>query len=206
MNLNAGRWCAADDRDLVSDERLSTAVTIVENFNPNENAQRQSQQTVLDFAARHQDALQRSCVAGHFTGSSWVVNHSGTQGLVLLHSKVDRWLQLGGHADGNGCLGSVALREATEETGIAGLEIWSDPIDIDVHLFVNRSASEPSHLHLDVRYLVKAPPEAIVRGNEESQALKWVKEEELTDSELSLDESTQRLARCGFALADQVLG
>lgn len=101
----------------------------------------------------------------------------------------------------------AALRMVTTENIVhAGLEIWSDPIDIDVHLFVNRSASEPSHLHLDVRYLVKAPPEAIVRGNEESQALKWVKEEELTDSELSLDESTQRLARCGFALADQVLG
>ena len=205
MTHDAAHWCSAKDQTVAPDDRLAVAVATVEHFVPKDDIQRRAQETVLDFAAKHQDALHRSCLDGHFTGSSWVVDHSGSSGLVLLHTKVDRWLQPGGHADGNGCLGSVALREAAEETGIADLEIWTDPIDIDVHLFVNRSASEPSHLHLDIRYLVKAPREAVVRGNEESQALRWIKKTELTDSELSLDESTQRLAHCGFALAEQVL-
>tara|TARA_Y100001949_G_scaffold176646_1_gene191181 strand:- start:452 stop:1027 length:576 start_codon:yes stop_codon:yes gene_type:complete len=190
---------------MAPDHHLSAAVATVENFVPTDDAQRRARQSVLDFAATYQDALHRSCLAGHFTGSSWVVNHSGSLGLVLLHTKVDRWLQPGGHADGNGCLGSVALREATEETGIADLEIWSDPIDIDVHLFENRAESEPSHLHLDIRYLVRAPRDAVVRGNEESQALRWITEADLVDAKLSLDESTQRLARCGFMLAERVL-
>lgn len=205
MSLDARRWCSAEDREMAPDDRLSTAIKIVENFTPKEDAQRRAQEIVLDFAAEHQDALYRSCLAGHFTGSSWVVDHGGTYGLVLLHSKVNRWLQPGGHADGDACLASVALREATEETGIAGLEIWNEPIDIDVHLFINRSSSEPSHLHLDIRYLVKAPREATVRGNSESKELRWIKEADLRDGELSLDESTQRLAEHGFRLAEQVL-
>ena len=127
----------------------------------------QARQTILNFAAEHPDALHRSCLEGHFTGSSWVVDHHATRGLILLHSKVNRWLQPGGHADGDGFLQMVALREATEETGIVGLEVWSDPIDIDVHLIERRSAAEPAHLHLDVRYLVKAPKGAVFRGNHE---------------------------------------
>ena len=63
---------------MAPDDRLSTAIKIVENFTPKEDAQRRAQQIVLDFAAEHQDALYRSCLAGHFTGSSWVVDHGGT--------------------------------------------------------------------------------------------------------------------------------
>nr|ADI18059.1 NTP pyrophosphohydrolases including oxidative damage repair enzymes [uncultured actinobacterium HF0200_20K23] len=99
----------------------------------------------------------------------------------------------------------VALREATEETGIVGLEVWSDPIDIDVHLIERRSAAEPAHLHLDVRYLVKAPKGAVFRGNHESVALRWVGGHDLEDSTLSLDDSTKRVARYGFALAERLL-
>ena len=116
-----------------------------------------------------------------------------------------QWLQPGGHADGDGFLQMVALREATEETGIVGLEVWSDPIDIDVHLIEKRSAAEPAHLHLDVRYLVKAPKGAVFRGNHESVALRWVGGDDLEDSTLSLDDSTKRVARYGFALAERLL-
>jgi 8-oxo-dGTP pyrophosphatase MutT (NUDIX family) len=156
---------------------------------------------LIGFAARHPDALHRSCAAGHLTASAWVVNHDATQGLVLLHRKIGRWLQPGGHADGEGSLPGVALREATEETGIDGLEVWSQPVDIDVHLFVNRRHPEPNHLHFDVRFLVRAPRHAVTRGNHESEELKWIRCDELTEPELRLDASTRRLARYGFGLA-----
>lgn len=155
--------------------------------------------------AEHPDALHRSCLEGHFTGSSWVVDHEATRGLILLHSKVNRWLQPGGHADGDGFLEMVALREATEETGIVGLEVWSDPIDIDVHVIEKHSDSEPAHLHLDVRYLVKAPKGAVFHGNHESEALRWVGGHDLEDPTLSLDDSTKRVARYGFTLAERLL-
>ena len=145
------------------------------------------------------------CIAlasrGHLTASAWVVNHEATHGLVLLHAKIGRWLQPGGHADGEASLAFVALREATEETGIEGLEVWSDPIDIDVHLFVNRTRTEPDHLHFDVRFLIRAPTGAVAHRNHESEALRWIAESQLVDPELRLDASTRRLARYGFDLA-----
>jgi len=199
------RWREAEDSILPADDQLSEALSIVRNFVPAEDIQAEAQQQVLEFAAQHPDVLYRSCLEGHFTGSSWVVDHGASSGLILLHSKVNRWLQPGGHADGDGFLQMVALREATEETGINGLKVWDEPIDIDVHVIEKRSLSEPAHLHLDVRYLVKAPMGAFFRGNHESKALRWIRQEDLEDSALSLDESTKRLARRGFTLAERLL-
>ncbi len=116
------------------------------------------------------------------------------------HSKVRRWLQPGGHADGDANLAAVALREAIEETGIDDLVVWTRPVDIDIHLFVNRSGSEPDHLHLDLRFVVQAAAGATPVGNHESAALRWITEHELDDPELALDASTKRVARHGFDL------
>ena len=81
--------------------------------------------------------------------------------LLLFHAKVQRWLQPGGHADGDGNLAHVALREAEEETGIVGLRVVTPAIDLDVHMFHNAAGTEPDHLHLDVRHLVLAPAGAV---------------------------------------------
>lgn len=180
---------------------LAAATALVKTFVPRDRIQAVHRRRLIGFASRHPDALHRSCAPGHLTASAWVVNHDATQGLVLLHRKIGRWLQPGGHADGDGSLTGVALREATEETGIDGLEIWTEPVDIDVHLFVNRRHPEPDHLHFDVRFLVRAPRRAVMRGNHESEELRWIGHDELTEPELGLDASTRRLARYGFDLA-----
>lgn len=185
--------------------RLAEAVEAVERFAPRDRIQAQHRRRLLAFAARHPDALHRSCLAGHLTASAWVVNHDATRGLVLLHAKIGRWLQPGGHADGESSLWAVALREATEETGIENLQVWTDPIDVDVHLFVNRREAEPSHLHFDVRFVVRTPPGASPRGNHESEALRWITPDQLTDEELGLDASTRRLAHYGFGAARAVI-
>ncbi len=183
---------------------LAAATASVWAFAPRDRIQAVHRRRLLGFAARHPDALHRSCEAGHLTASAWVVNHDATQGLVLLHRKIGRWLQPGGHADGEGCLAAVALREATEETGIDGLQVWTAPVDIDVHLFVNRRRTEPDHLHFDVRFLVCAPRNAAPSGNHESEELTWVARDQLDEPELGLDASTRRLARYGFDLARTV--
>ncbi|WP_419945372.1 NUDIX hydrolase [Candidatus Poriferisodalis sp.] len=203
------RWQAAaavEPRPVPSDEPsgLAEAVETVKRFTPRDRIQAQHRRRLLAFAARHPDALHRSCETGHLTASAWVVNHDATRGLVLLHAKIGRWLQPGGHADGEPTLWGVALREATEEIGIGGLEVWTEPIDVDVHLFVNRRDREPSHLHFDVRYVVRSPPGASPLGNHESDALRWISSDQLTDADLGLDASTRRLARYGFSVARAV--
>jgi 8-oxo-dGTP pyrophosphatase MutT (NUDIX family) len=191
-------WAALDA--LASTDDLGLARVWVEGFEPVEPIQAEHRATVLDFIDEHPDALHRSCLTGHLTGSAWVVDASGTRGLIMHHAKVQRWLQPGGHADGDANLAAVALREATEETGIDDLVVWTRPVDIDIHLFVNRSGAEPDHLHLDLRFVVQASAGATPVGNHESAALRWITENELDDPELALDASTKRVARHGFDL------
>lgn len=150
---------------------------------------------MLAFVDEHPDALHRSCVEGHLTGSAMVVDPGTLRFLFMLHAKVGRWLQPGGHADGDAALPGVALREATEETGIEGLRVAAPAVDLDVHRF--EAAGEVPHLHFDVRYLVVAPPGAVAEGNHESRGLRWAGVDDL--AALDLDPGTHRLARNALA-------
>lgn len=151
---------------------------------------------MLAFVDRHPDALLRSCAEGHLTGSALIVDPSTRHVLLLFHTKVQRWLQPGGHADGDGELAHVALREAEEETAIAGLSVVTPAIDLDVHVFHNAAATEPDHLHLDVRHLVLAPSGASPTSNHESEAMAWVAVEDL--GRYDLDEGTRRMAEAAL--------
>lgn len=126
-----------------------------------------------DFVSAHPDCFDRTCVPGHVTGSAWLVSADRSQVLLTHHRKLGRWLQLGGHADGDPDTARVALREASEESGIADLILGdSRPLDLDAHEIPAR-AGEPAHVHYDVRYLVVAPPAAVATRSDESLALRW---------------------------------
>ena len=154
---------------------------------------------VLGLLDEHGASLaDRTTAPGHLTGSAVVVDAAGERVLVLLHTKLQRWLQPGGHADGDHELAGVALREAAEETGIEGLEVVLPAVDLDVHE-VDHGDALGTHLHLDLRFLVLAPPDAVVVGNHESQGLRWVTIDEL--EELADEEGLVRLARTGLAAA-----
>ena len=159
--------------------------------------QRDTRDRMLAFVDAHPDALDRTCVEGHLTGSALLVDHDRSHVMMLFHRKAQRWLQPGGHADGDANLAAVARREAEEETGIGGLAVMVPPIDLDIHR-VAFPGEEP-HLHLDVRFLVIAPEGAEPSGNHESEALRWVSMADL-DS-LEVDPGTRRMARRGLALA-----
>jgi 8-oxo-dGTP pyrophosphatase MutT (NUDIX family) len=154
---------------------------------------------LLELIGAHRDAADRSCRPGHLTGSALVVDAVGERTLLMLHRKLGRWFQPGGHADGNTNLAAVALEEATEETGISGLAVAVPAFDVDVHR-VDPPAEDP-HLHFDLRHLVVAPPEATEQANEESLALRWVTEGELDELDPTVDPSTRRLVVRGLALA-----
>jgi 8-oxo-dGTP pyrophosphatase MutT (NUDIX family) len=170
---------------------------VIADFVPQEAAQERAQRHMLAFLDSHPDALHRTCLAGHLTGSALVVNAQGDKALFMLHTKLRRWLQPGGHADGDPDLAAVALKEASEETGITGLSVDPRPIDLDVHEVL--TPKDAAHLHLDVRYLVRAPKGAVEQGNEESQALAW--HDFAGVRALGTDDSTLRLTRLGLAAA-----
>jgi 8-oxo-dGTP pyrophosphatase MutT (NUDIX family) len=148
---------------------------------------------VIRFVAAHPDHLLRSCVPGHLTGSAWIVSPDRTRTLLTHHHKLDKWLQLGGHADGDGDLLAVALREAREESGLTRLRAVSAEIfDFDRHLIPARKG-DPEHFHYDLRFMIEADPaEPLVISNE-SKDLAWVEVGRVTA--LNPEESMARMVR-----------
>ncbi len=126
------------------------------------------------FLREHpQDAHLRSQKAGHLTGSGFVLDASRTRVLLLHHARLGRWLQPGGHGEGETDPRAIALREIEEETGLVALTPLTDGIfDVDVHAIPARP-EEPGHLHLDLRYAFVAPPGAAPRLSHESRELRW---------------------------------
>lgn len=176
---------------LAPQRHIADARSLVSNYHPTSAEQATVQAEILAFVDAHPDALWRSCETGHLTGSALVLDARGKRMLLLAHKKLARWLQPGGHADGDANLARVAWREATEETGIAHLKVYPQPVDLDIHWV--ETAKEPGHNHLDVRFLVVAPPDAVAVGNHESHGLAWVDLDDVSKPKWALDEGTLRL-------------
>jgi 8-oxo-dGTP pyrophosphatase MutT (NUDIX family) len=121
---------------------------------------------------RGSEAFGRSGGDGHFTGSAWLVSRDGASVLLTHHRKLGRWLQLGGHADGDTDIARVALREAEEESGLSGLRLEPAILDLDCHRIPARGA-EPEHFHYDVRFVVRATCAGRFVVGDESHALAW---------------------------------
>ena len=120
------------------------------------------------------DAFHRTHLPGHITGSTWIVNSNKTKALLVHHAKLNRWLQPGGHADGDENVLRVALREAEEETGITRLTVLTDQIfDLDIHKIPTRK-DFPEHLHFDIRFLIQANEADQIVVSEESHDVKWI--------------------------------
>jgi 8-oxo-dGTP pyrophosphatase MutT (NUDIX family) len=145
------------------------------------------------FLASDAAVFERSHACGHFTGSAWLVDADGRRALLMHHRKLDRWLQPGGHADGDADLARVALREAQEETGVAGLRVEGGIFDLDRHRIPARGA-EPEHWHYDVRYVVRATAGEAFTANAESLGLAWRPVREIA-ADAQADESLRRMAR-----------
>lgn len=151
--------------------------------------------TVADFAellGDGEDPFLRERLAGHFTGAAWLVSADGRRILLTHHRKLDRWLQLGGHADGDRDLRRVALKEAEEESGLSGLSIDAGIFDLDKH-WIPEHKGVPGHWHYDVRYVVRAGDDETFAVSDESHALAWREIASIVD-DAELDESLRRMA------------
>jgi 8-oxo-dGTP pyrophosphatase MutT (NUDIX family) len=168
------------DPALAPRAELAHAVARIAAYVPADDARAAEQAAERDrtlaFCAAHSDALHRTCLAGHLTASAIVLDAAGERGLFTLHRKLGKWLQLGGHCDGDANLPAVALREATEESGLAGLAVDPTVIRVDVH-GIPAHAGVPAHLHLDTSFVVRAPTNAAdarTSVSDESRALAWL--------------------------------
>jgi len=121
----------------------------------------------------HPDCFQRTRHSGHITGSSWIINKNRDKALLLHHAKLNKWLQPGGHADGDENVLQVALREAKEETGLISIQPVNNAIfDLDIHKIPARG-TQPEHDHYDIRYLFLADEHESLRKNQESKDMQW---------------------------------
>jgi 8-oxo-dGTP pyrophosphatase MutT (NUDIX family) len=147
----------------------------------------------IRFVEAHADCFLRSCPSGHLTGSAWVVDPARTKVVLTHHRKLDRWLQLGGHADGDPDLLAVALREAQEEAGLTKLRpLAVAPFDVDRHRIPARG-EVPEHWHYDLRFLIEADPAEPLVVSDESHAVAWVALDEVARRNPS--ESMARMVR-----------
>ena len=127
----------------------------------------------ITFVEEHPNCFERSLLVGHITGSAWIVSPDRQQVLLIHHRKLDRWLQPGGHADGDPDVSAVALREAQEETGLTTLTLVSPAVfDVDIHPIPARN-EVPAHLHYDMRFLLHADPNELLGKSEEIVNIQW---------------------------------
>jgi len=130
---------------------------------------------MLKFLDEETGYFLRNSYNGHFTGSAWIISPDKSDIFMTHHKKLGKWIQLGGHADGESDLLKVALREATEESGIQQFKVLSKKIfDLDIHE-IPQINSELRHLHYDVRFLIEADPtgEAVIISDE-SHDVTWI--------------------------------
>lgn len=140
---------------------------------------------IVQLVEGRADCFERTCRPGHITGAAWVVSADQRQVALVHHRKLDRWLQPGGHADGDGDVVNVAWREATEELGLAHLTVVETggtlvPLDVDVHDIPARydaqgNLVEDAHQHYDIRFLFIAGDQSL-EVSDESHDVQWFDE------------------------------
>jgi 8-oxo-dGTP pyrophosphatase MutT (NUDIX family) len=151
----------------------------------------------------HVDCFERTCRPGHVTGAAWILSPDRRRCLLTHHRKLDRWLQLGGHADGQWLVEEVALREAREESGLQDFEFLPIhgsllPLDVDVHQIPPRydgagNLIDDAHEHHDIRFLLVARSEDGVCTSDESHDVAWFTPDEVL--ERTDEESIHRMLR-----------
>ncbi|MBI3772447.1 MAG: NUDIX hydrolase [Gammaproteobacteria bacterium] len=141
---------------------------------PFDTTEEQMLDRIMQFVNAQPDCFERHLNVGHITGSAWIIDRERSHALLTHHRKLDRWLQLGGHSDGDPDTLAVSLREGREESGLESICPVSDAIfDVDVHLIPARK-SEPDHFHYDVRFLLEADRKLPLVISSESNDLAWV--------------------------------
>ncbi len=141
-----------------------------------------------------ENCYERTLLSGHMTGSAWIVDRNGSEALLVHHKKLNRWLQPGGHADGEENIIDVARKEAEEETGFMSLKLHSPEIfDIDIHVIPARK-NEVAHFHHDIRFMFVADNKEDFAVSEESNEVSWIPRTNIQDY-VGNNDSIHRMVR-----------
>jgi 8-oxo-dGTP pyrophosphatase MutT (NUDIX family) len=161
-------------------------------------SQETARRRYVDHLETRPDGLSRSCFPEHVTASTLVLSADGERVLLTLHAKARAWFQMGGHCeDGDTTLAGAALREATEESGVVGLRLDAQPVQLNAHPVPFCDPRGTVH-HLDVRFLAVAPEDAVHAVSEESLDVRWWPWQDLPTQDADMHELV-RLARCRWA-------
>jgi 8-oxo-dGTP pyrophosphatase MutT (NUDIX family) len=148
---------------------------------------------MLDFFKNTKKPFNRETKEGHFTASAFLLNSTKTKFLLMHHVKLNKWLQLGGHADGEKNLLEVAIKEAKEESGISNIISVNENIfDIDIHI-IPLNNSEIEHKHYDVRFLLKTINNDVFIKNSESKELAWIDVNSYNNLNIEIEYSIKRM-------------
>lgn len=168
-------------------------LSLLSNYEPFDTHEQTMTEATKVFVSANSDCFERTLLEGHVTASAWIVSPDRSRVLLLHHAKLDRWLQPGGHCDGDADVHAVALREVLEETGVSKITSKDDSIfDVDIHTIPTRR-TEPEHLHYDIRFLFEANPDDAIQRNEESKAVRWIALNEI--EQYTNEESVLRMVR-----------
>ena len=153
---------------------MQNTVQLLTDYRPLTLQEQEYRARMIAFLTEHgDDAFKRELLIGHMTASAFILNQEQTHFLLMHHKKLNKWLQPGGHCDGNTNVLEVALKEAREESGIAHLAPLTDDIfDIDIHE-IPEYKGIPAHLHYDIRFLLTTVDTDQFVQNEESHELRW---------------------------------
>lgn len=172
-------------------------LTTLEAYQPWDDTEATHQASILNLLRTYPNAFDRhSYQPGHITGSTWILAADTGQVAMIYHRRLDRWLQPGGHAELTETDGiSTALREAREELGLVLDPARASLFDLDVHR-IPATATQPSHLHFDIRYLCLTKQQPLVSDSDAAQA-QWFSSATLEAMEL--EPSLRRMLNKGIA-------
>jgi 8-oxo-dGTP pyrophosphatase MutT (NUDIX family) len=146
---------------------------LLEKYNSIYSEELDYKQNMLQLIELAPRCYSRDLLEGHFTASAFIVNNDCTKTLLVKHRKLNKWLQPGGHCDGEQNLLKVAIKEANEETGLSNFDTDSEIFDIDIHSIPERKGV-PEHLHYDVRFLLISNENDELKISDESVDLQWI--------------------------------
>ena len=159
----------------------------LEQYHPYNEQEERDKKVMLQLLKTQPDIFTRENEVAHFTASSWLLNREHTKVLMIYHNIYHSWAWTGGHADGEEDLLAVAIREAQEETGVKEIQTVDDAIfsietlTVDGH--EKRGRYVPSHLHLNVTYLLEADEAEVLRIKpDENSGVKWFLLEEALEA------------------------
>ena len=159
---------------MLAEDARQPLLTLLGNYLKAYPAESEMTSRYISFVKENADCFERSLSIGHVTGSAFIIDHVCKQVLLTHHKKLDRWLQPGGHADGDPDVAAVGLREAEEESGLEAISFYvTELLDVDIHTIPARK-DEPEHCNYDCRFVLRSSGSDEFIISDESNDLAWV--------------------------------